>query len=226
MNHLRPRFTDQQRAELASLGLLTQQIDSLEDDALRLGAFALRNEDQAPTRADVIAEFDKIADALEAARRALSALEAARDDVPAHTARVKVRRHIELASYGMGAGIGDEGLCHEVLYQVAALRAIVRRAKAVVPKGPTRHKTAAPYPVSLIEQALLKGWIAAHHDQPRPALNCPASKALKAPFRRVVQLCYEAMGRPNEDPDRAINGFMTWKRKQVQNTLELGDVPS
>ena len=120
----------------------------------------------------------------------------------------------------MGAGVGDETILHKVLYGVSAAQAVVSRAMADVPKGPTRRKTASPFPVSLVEKALLHGWVTAHRDQSMPACNCPASAGLKQPFRRVVQLCYEAMGHKNDDPDRAIKGFMKW-RKEERNVRQI-----
>ena len=219
-------FTNEQRRKLGALGLLIPQVDALENTALLIGAAALSNEDSAPARADVMDEFDRVANALEAARKALSELEDARDEVLAHIARVQVRGRIEMMSYAMERGIGEDGLRHKVLYGIAALQAIVGRAKSDVPEGPTRRKTASPFPVSLIFKALVHGWAVAHRGSPSSAeFNFQVSAGLKSTFRQVVQICYEAMGRVNDDPDRAIKGFMKWQREE-QNARRVSDVLS
>lgn len=225
MDRQRRRFTPDQRRALIRLGILSQQIDALEDVVLGIGSVVLRNEASAPARAEVQREFAKVRNALEAAHRALTDLEAARDGVPAHVARMQVRGSIELTSYSMGEGLASEGILHRVLSGLFVARAVVDRAIAYVPKAPTRHRTASPYPVSLVEKALLHGWATAHRDQPMPAYNCPAASGPTAPFRLVVQICYEAMGQTNDDPERAIKAFMKSKRAG-RNAQRASDVPS
>ena len=119
-----------------------------------------------------------------------------------------------MASYALTNKIGEEAVFHKLLDQLAAASAILERARADAPKGPTRRKTAMPYPVALIHDALLHGFVVAHRDTAMPAFNIEVSAGLQSPFRRIVQLCYEAMQRTNDDPDRAIKGFMRWWQEE------------
>lgn len=211
MNDARPRFTTEQRRELTRLGLLDKQIEALESTALRVGSAVLKVEDMLPARRAVSTEFAKVADTLRGAQKALLSLAAARDGDRDDAARLQVRGRVELASYALTDKIGEEAVFHKLLDQLAVACAILERARADAPKGPTRRKTAMPYPVALIHDALLHGFVVAHRDKAMPAFNIQVSAGLKSPFRRIVQLCYEAMQRNNDDPDRAIKGFMKWR---------------
>jgi hypothetical protein len=225
MIRTRPLFTGPQRADLSKLGLLPEQIEALENSALRVSVVVLRNEDESPARQDVLAELSTVAKALEAAQSALSKLEAARDEESTHAARAQARGRIDLASYAMTGKLGEEGVLHKLLDNIALAQAITKRAQDGLPTGPTRRQTATPYPIKLIHDALLHGWAVARQANPTLAPNFDVSAGLKSPFRRVVQLCYEVMQRSNDDPDRAIKGYMNWLR-QERNTSREPDVPS
>ena len=226
MSNDRPTFTPAQRGELAGLGLLPEQVTTLEDMALRVGAAVLRNEDMSPARQDVSAEFKRVADALARAHDALRDLEqAGMDALTGTAARSQARERIEIACYVMTDKLGEDGVFHRLLLDLAVAQAVVTRAQADAPSEPTRRKTATPYPVKLIHDALLHGFVVAHRNKPMPAFSMEVSAGPKSPFRRVVQLCYEAMQRTNDDPDRAIKGFMSWQREE-RNARKVSDVPS
>ncbi|MBA4178594.1 MAG: hypothetical protein C0505_18845 [Leptothrix sp. (in: Bacteria)] len=215
MRYFRPKFDAGQRIELSRLGLEPAQIDAVQE-AMRAGLSALVHEDTKPAVQDVAAEFERLSTALRRASDALSDLARADDEEPTQAARAEVRTRCDIASHKLTGTLGDDGPLMKALWMLAQCNAVVARARKTAPTEPTRRMSASPFPIKLIHDAL-KG--------ATPPSNIRASASPTAPFRRVVQVCYAAMKRPNGDPDRAIKAYVSWLKKE-QNAARLSDVPS
>ena len=239
MRYFRPIFDGNQRRELTRLGLLREQIDSVQE-ILQPALAMLLNEAKKPAVQDVIAEFDGLSKALNAAHKALADLARADDDEPVHAARCETRLRIELVAYaatreGEADGSMNDRPMMEALRCIAFFEALIARARPDAALKPARRMLASPFPIKLIHEALLHGWVKAHlpnlrrsDDAPRkplPLFNVRVSASPAGPFRLIVQECYSAMRRPNIDPDRAIKAYMRWL-KQERNARRVSDVPS
>jgi hypothetical protein len=234
MRYFRPRFNKGQRSELVRLGLLPEQIDSVED-VLQPALAMLLNEDKKPAVQDVGAEFDRLLNALQAAHAALSNLALADDDKPAYAARAETRLRIELASYSLTRTYGSDGPMSKALESIALCETLIAKARADAPTAPARRMLASPFPIKLIHESLLHGWGKAQwpnlrvgaNEPPKtlPPFNVHVSASPTAPFRLVVQACYSAMKRPNTDPEKAIKAYKRWLKKE-RNVPPVSDVPS
>ena len=101
----------------------------------------------------------------------------------------------------------------------AALLVLERAAKDLSGLGPTRHRLGWYYPVELVNKALLTGFHKAHGHWPGtsgPNSNVPlppdliaVSSADGVPFRRIVELSYEAAGAGSGSRERPIKEFIT-----------------
>lgn len=215
MKYFRPKFDAGQRLELASLGLLPEQIEAVQE-ALRFALWTLITEDTKPAVQDVSTEFARLSKALRQARDALSALARADDDEPTQAARAEVRTRCDIASHKLTGTQGDDGPLMKALWVLTQCNAVVARARKDAPTEPTRRMSASPFPIRLLHKALTHAAVPA---------NIRPSASPSAPFRKIVQVCYAAMKRPNSDPDRAIKTYMSWLKKE-RNAAGVSDVPS
>lgn len=198
------RFNPHHRDELLKLGLVPEAITQIELEGLPLAKNFLERE---PPRADVRDELESVRDALDAARGAIERLLGATDAVPhLNAARLRIpgggRRHV------MG------GLrLSETSASLATAAGVVAEALSNLPSEPVRHQSADPMPINLIHRAMQFGTLMATGEPLDPRLKPSSSPT--SPFRRMVGICYEAIGEPTADPERAIKGFVKqWRSLQ------------
>ena len=192
------RFTAHQRKELQALGLPEQSIAQIEADGLQWARHWLKRK---PRRADVLAELDGLAKTLAGTRDAIERILNATEEVP----------HLFAArSYLPGSGRRNymAGIrLSRLSTQLTDVLPEVQQAISALPVGPTRHQTASALPIKFINSSLMQGLVMAGmdpEDSPfMPSLS-PTSK-----FRRVIGICYEAMGAATSDPERALRSYVT-----------------
>jgi len=198
------RFDPHHRDELLKMGLAPEAIVQIELEGLPPARYYLERE---PPRADVRDELQSVCDALAAARSAIERLLDATAAVPhLNAARMRIsgggRRH---AMGGMRLDETSKSL------QTAV--GVVADALAALPADPVRHQSADPYPIKLIHRALQFGLIMAGLEPLDPRLKPSSSPT--SPFRRMVGICYEAIGAPAADPERAIKAYVKrWRSLQ------------
>ena len=196
------RFNPVQRAELLRLGLLDSVIDHVETDGLPLGQYRLTRE---PRRGDVLDELRTVGKAIAEARtvierllnatRAVPHLWAARRQIPGGG-----RRHV----------MGGMRL-NETSKSLATAQEVIGEAIAGIPSQPVRHRDASDFPIKAIYSAVQTGFAMAGQDPGAPGLKPSASPTSK--FRRLIGICYAAIGAPTDDPDRAIKAYVKEWRK-------------
>lgn len=107
---------------------------------------------------------------------------------------------------------------HDVLAQaqshVQRLLGTVEHAYATLPREQRRNRTASPDPVRFIDDALLHGFHNGHpKGKPLPPYTLKRSYSPNSPYRRIIGLCYAAVGHENSDPERAIRAFIAWRTR-------------
>lgn len=218
------RFNTDQRAELLRLRLLDSVIDHLESDGLPLAQYRLTRE---PPRGDVLDELRAVGKTINEARIEIERLLNATRAVPhLWTARSQIsgggRRHV------MG-GI----VLNQTSKSLATALAVIDEAIAAIPTKPVRHHDASDFPIKAIYSAVQRGFVMAGQEPVAPGLKPSASPTSK--FRRLIGICYEAIGAPTDDPERAIKAYVKEWRKldkymatlnAAQNAPEEPDVLS
>jgi len=218
------RFNPNQRAELLRLGLVPECVDQIEQEGLPQAKLFLERE---PPRADVRAELQGLRDALGEAREAIERLLEAKDTVPhLYAARRKI--------YGGGQRHMMGGLrLDETSKSLQTAVGVVSEALDRLPPEPVRHQSADPFPIERIHSAVQLGLIRALREPQDPHLR-PSNSPTSA-FRRIVGVCYEAIGAPTSDPERAIKAYVKeWRAlaahierlRAAQNPLGNSDVLS
>lgn len=209
------RFSGRQRAELLALGLDPQAIDQIETEALPMVADRLLN--PPPARNDVLDELRGLSAALGKARDAVERLLNADDRVPHLLAAKRAIRgggvryqmggmRLDEASQAMAAGLGEVAAAVDRLRQ----------------QGPARHQSADPFPIERIHRAVLRARVHAGEDV--GAADIVPSASPTSAFRKMVGICYEAIGAPNADPERAIKAYVAeWRKLQaLRSELDAG----
>jgi hypothetical protein len=210
------RFEPHQLAELEQLGVVPEAINQLETEALPLAQEFLERQ---PAHTDVRDELQAVADALAAARHAVERLLNAKRAVP-HLIAARSR----IAGGGRRNMTGGMRLA-ETSQSLATAIEVVAAALGTVPDKARRHPSASAMPIKYLHMALQRGSIMAGHDPLVPALK-PSSSVTSA-FRRVIGICYEAIGEPSTDPERAIKAHVkNWRAQQdYAERLRLGQNP-
>lgn len=216
-------FSDMHRSELGgALELLPAQIAELESIALPSMQAFLR---KAPARNDVRDLLQETAKALQSAKAAIERLLAA-GSVPNGTAGSPgdaAMARVLLASYELGA---DGNVLDLAMPSIGSAILVVEKASNALPEKPVRHPAASPYPVGLIDQALLSGFLKAHNHWPGtsgtgsatalPPYLVSASYAEGSDYRRIVEICYEAAGCGVGSRERAIKAFIGWEKRRTE----------
>ena len=209
------RFEPHQRAELEQLGVVPEAIKLLEFEALPLAQAILEQE---PAHADVRGELQAVADALQAARQAVERLLNAKRAVP-HLMAARSR----IAGGGHRNMMGGMRL-DETSQSLATSIDVLAQALATLPDKPLRRQSASSLPIDHIHRALRVGSVMARlapgAEPPFPEVS-PSSSVTSA-FRRVVGICYEAIGAPSTDPERAIKAFVKDWRKLQELVKRIG----
>lgn len=206
------RFEPHQRVELLRLGLVNEAIDQIEVDALPRAQFIIKPD---PPLGSVRDELSDVAQAIGGAQSAIEKLLSATEAAPHRLAALQLvaavalpdrRRHI----FG-GARLQD------AFKSLAKAMEVVEDAMAEIPPGPIRHRTASDLPIDLIHSALQLGFIFAGREPLHPTLRPSASPT--SAFRRIIGICYEAIGAGSNDPERAIKAFVKrWRSDQELRT--------
>lgn len=198
------QFTAAQRQRLLALKLLPAQIEALQSHALR--AIAGHSE---PAK-------------LEGARRTLEQLhEDATRLLKTLQAMEPIRLPNELESVRLlllAAHFSRKGplpshlpMPDELLSLLTDFAIVSERALVTSREIQERKHFASPIPIDSIVRIIRDGW---------PA-NCAHPVAMTGEWLlEVAGVCYEAAGRENTDPERAVKAFMRWEAGQRQKIAE------
>jgi hypothetical protein len=202
------RFTASQRRELRQLGVPDVAIEVIEVEALPRARRALVRP------APILEVREELVRAEAAVREAHKALEdlLVSSDLPS---RRDARRYIN----GGGARHLFDGIdLNNASKALVPAQQVLARAIARLPNEPVRHKTAADLPVEFIHDALQTGCSYSgmpfeHQKGRRRGLSLVAPKfrpsaSPTSPFRQIVGICYERIGMPASDPERAIKSYV------------------
>lgn len=202
-------FLPHQREELLRIGVQGQAISCIEIEALPM---ARRFLTRPPRKKDVLDELHGLQKKLAEAHTAVERLLDANAAVP----------HLREAQAFLAASQGRHALgglrLHRTSRSLAEAIDIVTAGIATIPPGPLRHRSADPYPIKLIHSALQH---AAMFESGDPALvGLEPSSSPASPFRRLVGICYDAIGVKHADPERALKAYMkAWRalEKHLEN---------
>lgn len=229
-----PDFSDDDRARLKELGVGDEQITRLRY-VIPIVEMIANPANYAP-KADVMSILDEISNLSGKLSKKLEALV-----VPKRDAAHGVAYGLVEEGYWQGDRWADSGpsVAAHLVPRLQALRNSAVAAKARLPQGPSRRRTADPRAVRHIHEALRQGWRdaqrraperseeAARHVstrlQPYPKGLVP-SKAENSPFREIVGLCYRKVG-ATADPRAAIENYLSEERKiraDLRNALDEG----
>lgn len=191
------RFEPHHRAELLRLGLTDAAIGQIEVDALPVVKKWLR---VAPRRNDVLNELLDVSQAMRDARSAIERLLDATEAVP-HL--MEARLNLEGGGHRhLLAGLTLDKASKSLS---AAMDAVVFAIEDMRP-DPVRHRTASANPIKHIYSAIQFSWTFTGLGALPPNLK-PSSSPTSA-FRRIVGICYEAIGAETSDPERAIKAYV------------------
>lgn len=205
------RFTAQQRADLLQMGLVAQSIEALETEALPRARHALSRQ---PPKSAVLDELTAVDKSLTDARNAIARLLNATDAVP----HLKAARS---SIHGNGYRHLFGGLrLDETSKSLTVAIGVVADAIANLPEGPVRHQTASAYPIKLIFNAVQFGSAVAGRNPVVRELKPSASPT--SAFRKMVGICYEAIGAATTDPERAIKAYLKEWRSFERYVRSLG----
>jgi hypothetical protein len=171
--------------------------------------------------ADVRNELDRLMQELRVLENHLTRLDQAGGGPSAIS---DARARIQAASYerAFAQRRGPALELETALPRVQALRAIAQEARATVPAGPRRFRSASPIPVRMIHQALLSAWADEHLSSlPKSGLTPPfpfrPSSGPKSAFRAIVGICYAAvLGTTEHEAERAIRAFVRQEREAAR----------
>lgn len=220
---MRPiKFNESQRARLLKLDLIPEVIAVVEAEALPVAKGLL---EKPPRLGDVRSELREVHKALQRAQHSVAALMGATDAVPyRQEARSRVR---------IGPFRAQDAAMQKLAGSFPDAIAAVAEALDKMPAKPTRHRTASPAVVNEIYRAVQKGYIMAGLEPLQPHLAPSVSPGSR--FRELIGICYEALGAPSSDPERAIKAYLKqWRQLEAlterlqpgQNVPQKIDVPS
>lgn len=190
-------FNPHQRRELAALGLTDKMMEHIEIGALTTAREMLK---RPPRNEDVRGELLQLQKKLTEARDAIERMfEAPKEFAPLRYAR-------SMLTAGQGRHVMGGIRLNESSKSLAAAIEVVEAGIAKVPAKPLRHRSADPYPVELIHDALQMG-VLAERGEPDPDFMWPSASPT-SPFRQMIGICYEAIDAPHADPERAIKAYL------------------
>ena len=207
-----PTFTARQRTELVRIGVPDAAIVQIEAAALPWAREWMREK---PRKADVTDELKRAVTLIKGAHAAIERLLGATEHTP-----------IPLAARSLIAGAGGRhSLGGRVLDQASkalqAARDEVQPAlEAATNEAMTRHRTAHPYPVRRIHDALQLGLVIAGNDEEVQKLRPSASPT--SSFAKVVAICYAAIGAETVDLERPLKAYVReWKQEVARATMKV-----
>jgi len=190
-------FKAHQRTDLLALGVASKAIECIEVEALPIARQFLK---RPPRKNDVQRELNDLEKTLTKAHGAIERLLDAPGSVP----------HLKAALAQIAGGYGRHSLgglrLNETSKSLSIAIDVVAKGIAQVPPGPLRHRSADPYTIELIHNALQHGSIAATGDPMSHGLKPSASPT--SGFRRMIGICYEAIDAPYADPERALKAYL------------------
>jgi len=218
-----PNFTADQRKQLAKLGVLPEQIESLRV-VLPLVKRVLQPPPGRNATKKLLDDVSKHADAL----ATLLAKMWSQTDATHAAAMIEVEQRYWKAR---PEDIGPSS-AHNVIPRLTALANSARDAVASMPPGQARHRTGSGRPIRWIDDALLSGWIVAQGPREVRIIDGMEFKAALPPypdkfhphesgqFIEIVAVCYEAAGAPlNFEPLAAIRAYVRGKKRQRDESL-------
>jgi hypothetical protein len=193
-----PTFTEEQKEALSRLGLFDQQIKAVELVLPTVQAL-LR---QSPTLTDVREHLGSLRKSLANAAEAISKLAGASTR---HSAEQEAWWRLQAADFALNRKANADMAGQSI----AAARRVVERALEDLSREQRRHRAAHPLPVFQIDRALHNGFVNAHAGKRfRPYLLKPSASP-NSVYRRIIAICYEAVGAKNSDPERAVKAFIS-----------------
>lgn len=205
-------FNALQRRDLLSLGIDSLAIECIEVEALPMARQFLR---RPYPKNEVLGELRALQATLTKTHGAIERLLNATAAVP----------HLKAALARLTAGQGRHAMgglrLNETSKSLSVAIDVVVTSLAQIPPEPHRHRSADPYPIELIHDALQQGSIAATGD-PMP-LGMQPSASPRSGFRQMIGICYEAIFAKNEaDPERALKAYMKKWRALVRHHESQG----
>lgn len=190
-------FSQHQRQELLALGLGSKVLEYIEIEALPTARVFLK---KPPRKNDVRNELRDLQLALTKAQDAIERLLDATPALP----------HLKAAQAVLTAGQGRHVMggirLNETSKSLTVSIKLIADGLEQMPPGPLRHRSADPYPVELIHDALQAGSIAESGDPDAHGVWPSASPT--SAFRRLVGVCYEAIDAQFADPERAVKAYV------------------
>lgn len=214
---LRPRFSNNQIAQLQRFGLKKEQIAALAATLISISTILTIMGTRAPLR-DVMGELIRLRDTLVAGSDAVERMQN-----PSQMSGLReAQTRIAVAEQEEGGSPGSLGRAHDAMAEALTL---VGLAIAELPKEARRHRTADPRPVRMIDKALAQGWAVAYRGTAMPPLpdkQLPSNSA-NSTFRKVVGICYEAAGSTKVDPERAIKNYLALRKRkrETRRTVQI-----
>jgi hypothetical protein len=235
-----PSFTPDAIRELQNLGVTAAQVRELQVGLVSVRAILVPPPANNET-AELLGDIRKLASKL---RRKLRELGTASNNGGQNSARQQVANLLAKGYWDlrpMDEGPTIIGAFDERLGSLA--QAAKGAAETVPIAKPSRYKAASPKPVRIIDEALHRGW---HNEHGAPAVwsrdqteilaaidnrlgkakraqaypkNLEPSVSVTSAFRRIVGICYEAVGR-NADPERAIKAYIANENAQRAHALK------
>ena len=221
-----PEFTRAQLVELATIGVTEIQVDELSAAVsfinLQLVKPAARNDLDSLLR-EVVSASEKLS-------RTLKSMTPPIDEC--HNEAFQI---LERGYWGEQPDAWECFFVDHVGPSIDALAQAAKKGLGSLPQQATRNKTANWYPIKVIEDALLLGWLKMHMtDEERDSVMCLAQLFVRVDgveefqlpdelrpsaspgcaFRRIVGICYAAAG-GNPDPERALKAFMKYRRERA-----------
>lgn len=202
-------FGAERLQELRGLGVDAHQVAELEIILPDIRTFIRRSATTAGT-ADLLGEIERLASDLSRKLHALATMSDAE--------HFKAGSHLERGYWSRRLSDSGPTVAAHMVPRLETIAAVAREARGALPSGkPTRHRIADPAPVRLISESLYRGWLKSSPSGAYPRSLQPSSSP-GAPFRRIVGICYEAVG-GTADPERAIKAFVGQVRKDRAELL-------
>jgi hypothetical protein len=199
-----PRFTDDQRVRLAQLGVVTEQVQTLEGILGLLRAML----SPAATLREVRGALDDTRKQARAAHHAITKLLSSQ-----YVATREARVRVQVAESDMGLEVG--AVPEAAAASLQTLLTVLAQARGALSNEQRRSEAASPWPVARIEKALLDGFVA-HHDPRREGPMPPRTllPSRNAEFLEIVEICYRASVGRETSPDRAIRAYLAVAKRR------------
>jgi len=221
-----PEFSESQMNELRGLGVVDGQLRELRKALLTVRSVILRRPANAEVR-EILGTTAKLSASL---AKCLSGS-------PSRVNASITAASLIAQEYWCNPRVDHPGptVAHHLVPLLEALADAAKVGIRALPIKPIRHKSADPRAVEEIANALVYGWpkaIAVEWTSLGEIRN-PSARQLKidpfpkkfrpnwspsSAFAKIVGICFAAVG-GNEDPERAIKGYMSMRRKRREAAL-------